>query len=606
MPVGHQDFRPYPGQLGQVPLGAGERVDGAHVVHVADVLADPGVSAAGERAGVLQVGAGGQHRRHLERQGQRQRRVPPGAADRQLCPGDVPAHRIVARHPDAAVVAQPGVGQRGEPGQRIGVVGDDRLAGQIAGGHHQHVRTGWVAGQPEQQHVQSRVGQHHTQVGIVRCHRVGHAVAGAGAPGQQDDRPADAGEQVLLARRERDQPPGGIQVGGHHSERLAAPALAGTQLGDRSGVAGVAGEVIAAESLDRHDPPGGQQLPGAAQGVLAGGRRAVAGDQLEPRSAVRTGDRLGVEPAVGRIVVLGPARGAHGEAGHRGGIPVVRQPGDDGEPRAAVGARDERVPVPTVGRIAQLAQAVGADRDVGRRQRTGRSVPAGRRDGESGAAFDRQVRLRHRGHHGQRWCVLAQSATVFGDCVRLALDLGHHAVDGVADRSGERQLGGRHIGERPEANALHETRDGVPAPDPVGAGRIARMTHRIARLTHQFQAAHRLLGPGGVDDLQREAHVDQHPVARVRRRVQHADVHPALGADHVDQRQLAGVARHDLHHPAGYAQAHGQDLRVSADAAAVRRPTRVRTASTASGTAAATGSLSPMPSSTSATRHPTT
>jgi hypothetical protein len=104
MQVGHQQLGPYAGEFFEVPLGAGERVNGADVVHVADVLAGPGVPAGAQRAGVLEVRADGQDRRHVERQRQRQRRVPARAADRQLGAADMPAHRVVARHPDAAVV----------------------------------------------------------------------------------------------------------------------------------------------------------------------------------------------------------------------------------------------------------------------------------------------------------------------------------------------------------------------------------------------------------------------------------------------------------------------------------------------------------------------
>ena len=55
--VGHEQLGPHPGELLEVPLGAAERLLGGEVVQVADVLAEPGVAALGDRAGVLQVGA---------------------------------------------------------------------------------------------------------------------------------------------------------------------------------------------------------------------------------------------------------------------------------------------------------------------------------------------------------------------------------------------------------------------------------------------------------------------------------------------------------------------------------------------------------------------
>ena len=65
-------------------------------------------------------------------------------------------------------------------------------------------------------------------------------------------------------------------------------------------------------------------------------------EQLQRRPAARTGDRLGVKPPVGRIVVLGPAVGAHRKRGHRGPRPVVGQLLDDRPARAAVRAIGER------------------------------------------------------------------------------------------------------------------------------------------------------------------------------------------------------------------------------------------------------------------------
>src|SRR5690606_30479027 len=81
-------------------------------------------------------------------------------------------------------------------------------------------------------------------------------------------------------------------------------------------------------------------------------------------AAVGAGDGLGVETAVGGIVVFAGAALAHRESGHGGTGPVVGQRGDDGEAGTAVGAVDERVPVPAVGGIAQFGLARGAEGDV--------------------------------------------------------------------------------------------------------------------------------------------------------------------------------------------------------------------------------------------------
>ena len=86
--------------------------------------------------------------------------------------------------------------------------------------------------------------------------------------------------------------------------------------------------------------------------------RPCAVEQLQRRPAARAGDRLGVEPPVGRIVVFGPARGAHRERGHRGPRPVVGQLLDDRPARAAVRAIGERIVVASLGRIADFGQAL--------------------------------------------------------------------------------------------------------------------------------------------------------------------------------------------------------------------------------------------------------
>ena len=156
-----------------------------------------------------------------------------------------------------------------------------------------------------------------------------------------------------------------VQVGHHDRERLVAAALSAAQLGDRALVAGVAGQVVAADALDGEDAAVAQQLPGAAQRRFALGDVAVAGPVAQGRPAVRAADRLRVEPPVGGIVVFARAVGAHREAGHRGGGAVVGQRGDDGEARAAVGAVDEGVPVAPVGRVALFGGAFGAHGDVG-------------------------------------------------------------------------------------------------------------------------------------------------------------------------------------------------------------------------------------------------
>ena len=277
--------------------------------------------------------------------------------------------------------------------------------------------------------VQRGVREEEAELPAARRHRVRDR--GAGPPRQQHDRTAGAGQQALGQLVHRAQVPGRGQVGHHHRERLVLAVLGRAQPGRRLLAVRVHRQVIPAEPLDRqhlslrqHPHRPGQRIiimPNARSGRLGpapagqpGWPRAAGGNgQPEPRATRRAADRLGVEPAVGRVVVLGPARRAHGEAGHRGQRPVVRHVPDDAEPRPAVGAVDERVAEPPVRRVGQLAQAVRAGRGVRRDQRAAaaRRV-AGHRlagnNGEPGPAVRRDGLRGHPLHLGQRGCVPGQ------------------------------------------------------------------------------------------------------------------------------------------------------------------------------------------------------
>ena len=159
---------------------------------------------------------------------------------------------------------QPAVGQVRKPFERIVVGEADRLAAEIAGCHHQRGRSRLVAGQPEQQCVQRCVRQHHAEVGVVRRHRCRRPVRRAGAASA---RSVAAGRTAAapMASSTSAIAHAVCQVGHHDGERLVAAALSAAQLGDRALVAGVAGQVVAADALDGEDAAVAQQLPGARQ-----------------------------------------------------------------------------------------------------------------------------------------------------------------------------------------------------------------------------------------------------------------------------------------------------------------------------------------------------
>ena len=111
---------------------------------------------------------------------------------------------------------------------------------------------------------------------------------------------------------------------------------------------------------------------------------------------VGAGVRLGVEAAVGRVLVLRLAARAHREAGHRRARPVVGDAAHDREARAAVGAVDERVAVAAVGGVEQLAQAVVAGGGVGRDSAAGSPPRALARIAKPRSPVGGDVARRHR------------------------------------------------------------------------------------------------------------------------------------------------------------------------------------------------------------------
>ena len=94
----------------------------------------------------------------------------------------------------------------------------------------------------------------------------------------------------------------------------------------------------------------------------------------EVRAADRARDRLGMESAIERILVLAPALGAEREARHAGVRPVVGQRLDQRVARAALRAVDERIAVAAVAGIGELAP-----RSRRRRRNRAAPTPAARR-----------------------------------------------------------------------------------------------------------------------------------------------------------------------------------------------------------------------------------
>ena len=294
--------------------------------------------------------------------------VAPGPAYDQLPAAERADHRVVGPHVDRPIVETEGIGDARQPRQRVLIVVGDRLIRDIAAG--QHHRT---AQRAEQQVVQQA------------CTAASPRAGGCPAPPPARPRrprplrrpPAAAAARSAACRwpaaTPRSESISHSRAAAWTSATISANGLSSRCLRSRrAAAAGLAArvdrEVIAAEPLNRQHLARGQQRRRRGDRIavtLAAGRV----EQAQPGAAGGAAHRLSVEPAVGRVGVLGRALGAQAEARHRGQRPVVGDVPHDREPRPAVRAVDERVAEPAVGRIGQLGQAVGAGRAVGRDQR---------------------------------------------------------------------------------------------------------------------------------------------------------------------------------------------------------------------------------------------
>ena len=489
--VGGEDGGPGPGGVPGVQVGddelrrravEAEQLRGRPLVcrpaleaaEVPDVRRDEPHAVAGEGEGVLDLGAGGEHD-GVTGQRHRQRREAAGTAHRHGRPVAPAEDRVLAGHRDLAIVGDEDVRDGAESPHRVVVGEAQRFAGEVARGHDEHRRGSWrpVGQIGEEQVVQWRIGEHDTELVESGGHRVGHR--GGREPRQQHDGPLGAGEDGDRPVGHLDHLGEDVEVRGHEREGLVRTVLAPAQLGDGRGVRRVAGQVVAADPLDRQDRPRPQRLDGERQGLLAGAaavgrgrheRGTPAVEDSERRSAVVTGDGLGVVTAVCGVGILTAAARAHGEGGHRRHRPVVGQVGHDGEPRSAVRAGDEGMPVAPVGGVPHLAQTVLAHRRVRRNHGALAGGCGGPDDGEPPLARGGEVGRVDRQDPRQRWRLGLQADTERRHGLGLALDLDDDARRIVAAVSRQPQLDGEAGDVRAEAHSLDHAADDQPAPDP--------------------------------------------------------------------------------------------------------------------------------------------
>jgi hypothetical protein len=185
-----------------------------------------------------------------------------------------------------------------------------------------------------------------------------------------------------------------LEVRDEDREGLLVPVLLPAEVLDGGRAPRVAGEVIAAEALHGGDRPRVESARDEAERVVSRRERLAPGvGRAEARSTGRARDGLGVEAAVGRVLVFRPAGRAEREPGHGRALAVVGGARDDREARTAARAVGEGIPVAPVGRVEDLAEAVVAGRDVGRDEDARGSGRGARLDPEARGVVPERTRL---------------------------------------------------------------------------------------------------------------------------------------------------------------------------------------------------------------------
>src|SRR5918992_275930 len=335
--------------------------------------------------------------------------------------------------------------------QRFLVAIGDGLVRVVAAGHDE--RDARVA---QKQVVQRRVREHHAQGFLARSYLFGDT--GTLPTFQEDNGACRRGEQRLFVRGDEADLTYLSEAACHEREGLVLAHLAAPQVIYSLLVEWVAGQMVTAETFYGDDSPATQHPRGACNGVIRAGVKLVPEPVEQPylRSAYGAGVGLGVEAAVGGILVLAAAVGAHSKARHRSRGPVVRNRAGDGETRTTVRAVGERVAVAPVRGVQKLSQAIFARSDIRRDERlTTQPIPA-LLDAEL-AVPERRERLPEDGlDHGQGRGVYFQRAHEASELLRRALDFDADTLSIVADRPREPVPACQGVDEGPEADPLHD------------------------------------------------------------------------------------------------------------------------------------------------------
>ena len=179
----------------------------------------------------------------------------------------------------------------------------------------------------------------------------------------------------------------------------------------------------------------------------------------ELRAADPTGVGLCVEAAVGGVVVLGLAVGAHFEARHRGLRAVVGDAAGDGVTRAAVGAVEEGIAVAAVGWSEQFAQAIGTGGGVGGNACGHAAEDFAGDDAEAGFAGGRDVADSDGVDAGKGRGLRAEASKKIIERGGATFDFNGDSAGIVSDAAGEAFFSGKAVDEGTKADTLHNAAD---------------------------------------------------------------------------------------------------------------------------------------------------
>ena len=440
----------------EVGEGVLEEFEGGALLEVAEVLALVGVGASGEGEDGLHLAADGEQRRRVEGQGDGKRDVAAGAADELGLAGDDGGDGVVSALEDFAIVEEEAVGDAVEAGAGFVVVDTDGLVGEVGAGHDE----GGEAAVGKEQVVERRVGEEKAEPrdagGDGWGDGIGCRAAGVSCAAEEDDGALDGGEDVDFLRAELAEGAGGCEVANHDGEGLAGAVLSLAEAVNGSLIGGVDGEVEAADAFDGEDLSVGEAADGFLNGVLIeDGAGWVGGDEFDLGAADGAGVGLGMEAAVGRVVVFLPAGGTHGEDGHGGLGAVVGDAAGDGEAGAAVGAVEEGIAEAAVGGVEELAEAVGTGGCVSGDACAGVAGVFAEVDGEAGFAGGGEFGFFDGVDAGEGGLFGAEAVEEAGDLGGGAFDFGEDALGVIGDPAGE----GFFLGEAVEKGAVADALD---------------------------------------------------------------------------------------------------------------------------------------------------